>query len=434
MPSPSAPTVLETIPPTDKARDSPVITPLHDDPYMLVRRAYTPIATDIKSEPFKDLNETEETQPLSPRAAPLSPDYTPASPDYTPDTPHTEEESEPMEASKTRTTSLSDSTSPLSFDHPLTQTLRTPTPSRAFYYRSTAYMAVRTQPTLSPGYSAKLSKVMTLSPSSFRKRYISSYETPSSSASPASSPTLPIRKRYYGTSDPILDTETEGDELEAEGTGSESEESEDEGPGSEGEETAYEDQQQQAVLIEGTATDEPMGLGYRAARRYALELATGPVPSTFEVGQSSSTIYLDIEFDPPSCVPVQTLASPEWSSGSLLVSPVSLSVPSPVVSPVTTPAATIAVDKDEFLEVGAQLKLYGSILFDHTQRLDALLPTLFEGARLYKDQREIRHEDASCCGIRAYCQGFVVRGLNWGQRTIPTVMSVCTHYAHDGPF
>ncbi|GKF78370.1 hypothetical protein Tco_0233938, partial [Tanacetum coccineum] len=106
---------------------------------------------------------------------------------------------------------------------------------------------------------------MDLSPSSFRKRYKSSYETLSSSASPTSSLTLPIRKRYRGTSEPILDTETEGDELEAEGTGSESEESEDEGPDSE-------------------------SLGYGAARRRALELAEDPVPSNFEVGQSSRSV------------------------------------------------------------------------------------------------------------------------------------------------
>ncbi|GKD82297.1 hypothetical protein Tco_1349136 [Tanacetum coccineum] len=82
---------------------------------------------------------------------------------------------------------------------------------------------------------------MTLSPSSFRKRYISSYETSYSSASPASSLTLPLRKRYWGTSNPILYTETEGDESEAEGTGSKSEESEDKGPDSETGEATFED-------------------------------------------------------------------------------------------------------------------------------------------------------------------------------------------------
>nr|GEY41573.1 hypothetical protein [Tanacetum cinerariifolium] len=52
-------------------------------------------------------------------------------------------------------------------------------------------------------------------------------------------------------------------------------------------------------------------------------------------------------------VPVQTLSSPKWSSDSLLASPSSLSVPTPAASLATTLAATIVVDEDEFLEVGA---------------------------------------------------------------------------------
>ncbi|GKD83375.1 hypothetical protein Tco_1350214 [Tanacetum coccineum] len=102
MSSPSAHTIPETITPTDRAKDSLVITPLHEDPCMLVRQAYIPIATDTESEPFEDPIETEETQPLFLRVAPLSPDYTPASPDYTPDKPHIDEELEPIEASETR--------------------------------------------------------------------------------------------------------------------------------------------------------------------------------------------------------------------------------------------------------------------------------------------------------------------------------------------
>ncbi|GJW55231.1 hypothetical protein Tco_0099316, partial [Tanacetum coccineum] len=48
-------------------------------------------------------------------------------------------------------------------------------------------------------------------------------------------------------------------------------------------------------------------------------------------------VYTDIEFVMPSIhAPVQTPASPEWSSGSLLVSPTSWTVPSPVSSPVPT--------------------------------------------------------------------------------------------------
>ncbi|GJZ20120.1 hypothetical protein Tco_0556710 [Tanacetum coccineum] len=72
-------------------------------------------------------------------------------------------------------------------------------------------------------------------------------------------------------------------------------------------------------------------------------------------------------------------------------------VPSPVASLVTTPAATIAVGEDEFIEVGAQLELHGSILHDHTQCLDALPPTIFEGygrdfTRLFMRSEVVRDE------------------------------------------
>ncbi|GJT02780.1 hypothetical protein Tco_0823949 [Tanacetum coccineum] len=271
-------TDTETISLTDGVRSSLVPTPIHDDPYMLVRHAYTSTITYTKFEPFEDPIETEEPQSLPITSAPIP------SPNYTPATPHLDEELEPMEASETRTTSPSDTTSPLSPNHLLTQTSPTPISSRAFFYHNIACMAVRIQPTLSLGISTRVTEAMTLSPSSFCKRYRSSYKTPSSSASPASSPTLPLRKRYQGTFKPILDTETEGDESKAEGTGSESEESEDEGPGSESEEAASEDQQQQAILVKDTTADEPLGLGYGAARCHAIELAKGTTHNIYEVG------------------------------------------------------------------------------------------------------------------------------------------------------
>ncbi|GKA87845.1 mitochondrial Rho GTPase 1-like protein [Tanacetum coccineum] len=56
-----------------------------------------------------------------------------------------------------------------------------------------------------------------------------------------------------------------------------------------------------------------------------------------------------------------------------------MTIPSLVASLVTTPAATIAVDEDEFIDVGAQLELHESVLHDHTQRLDAFPPIVLEG-------------------------------------------------------
>ncbi|GJS10602.1 hypothetical protein Tco_0367398, partial [Tanacetum coccineum] len=121
------------------------------------------------------------------------------------------------------------------------------------------------------------------------------------------------------------------------------------------EEEAAPEGQQQAVPVVGTAVSEPLGLGYRAARRCALESMEEITPSTYEptlttwVDPEDDRFYTDIPIYPP-VAPVQTPLSPEWSSSSLPISPSSL--------------------------VGAQLELHRSILHDHTQRLDALPPTL----------------------------------------------------------
>ncbi|GKD18195.1 hypothetical protein Tco_1207353 [Tanacetum coccineum] len=268
--------------------------------------------------------------------------------------------------------------------------------------------------------SARIAEAATLSLSSFRKRYRSSYETPS----PSSSPTLPVRKRYRGTSELILDTNNEGDKLgeedieedendegqglddEGQGLDDEGQGLEDEGPGMKEEEAAPKGQQQ-AILVVDTVASEPLGLGYEAARRRALETTEEIAPCTYEVRQSSRSVpeqegaerisefrqptlitwvdpedgrvYTNIPNYVPLTAPVQTPPSPEWSLGSLLVSPSSSVVPSPIASPVANIATTISVDEDHILEVGAQLKLLGSILHDHTQHLDALPLTLFEG-------------------------------------------------------
>ncbi|GKD48619.1 hypothetical protein Tco_1277595 [Tanacetum coccineum] len=165
----------------------------------------------------------------------------------------------------------------------------------------------------------------------------------------------------------------EGQGLDEEGWGLK-----DKGPGIEEEEEAAPEGRQQAVSVVDTAMSEPLGLGYKAARRRALESTEEIAPSTYEVGQSSR-VYISIPTYVSPAALVQTPPFLEWSSGSLPVSPSSPVVPSPIASLVVTPAATISVDEDQFLEVGAQLELHGSILHDQTQRLDALPPTLFKG-------------------------------------------------------
>ncbi|GKC38956.1 hypothetical protein Tco_1051340 [Tanacetum coccineum] len=241
-------------------------------------------------------------------------------------------------------------------------------------------MTVRAQPAMSPGLSTRVTEAMALSDSAFCKRYRSSYETPS----PSPSPTLLVWKRYKGTSELILDTDSEGDKLGDEDT-NESKEDEsldadderekererlddkghglddegygldDEGHGLDDEDYGLEDEglrlEEEAVL------EEQQG----AERVYAFRQ---PTLDTW-VDAKDGRVYTDIPAYVPLAAPIQTLPSPKWLSGSLPISSSSPVVPSPIASLVATPTATISVDEDQFIEVGAQLELHGSILHDH---------------------------------------------------------------------
>ncbi|GJR99006.1 hypothetical protein Tco_0271180 [Tanacetum coccineum] len=212
-----------------------------------------------------------------------------------------------------------------------------------------------------------------------------------------------------------LDDESQGLDDESQSLDDERQSLKEEGPGIEEEEEAAPEGQQQAIPVVDTPTIEPLGLGYGAARCRTLESTEKIAPSTYKVGQSSWSVpeqegveriskfrqptlvtwvdpkdgrfYTDILTYAPPAALVQTPPSPEWSLGSLLVSPSSLVVPSPIASPVATPAATISVDEGQFIEVGAQLELHGSILHDHTQHLDTLPPTLV--TYIDRDVREL---------------------------------------------
>ncbi|GKE21976.1 hypothetical protein Tco_1433488, partial [Tanacetum coccineum] len=389
----------ESITQADGAQSSRVPIPLPDDPYVAVSQAQL-VDTDTESDPEEAPSEVEELQLVCSRV------------------PFMGKEFKAFEPSGTRTDSShslasSDSTAPWLPDHLLTHVSPTPTPTRASFHHRTTCMTVRAQLAMSPGLSASMTEAMALSDSAFRKRYRSSYEIPSSSSSLA----LPIRKRYKGTSeDESLDADDERERLDDEDHGLDDEDRglddedrglddedrglddedhglddedrglDDEGLGLEEEEEAAPEVQQQAVPVVDTTASEPLGLGYGAARRRALEPIEEIAPSTYEVDLEDDRVYTDIPVY-PTVAPVQTPLSPEWSYGSLLVSPSSPVVLSPIDSPVATPTATISVDEDQFLEVGAQLELHRSILHDHTKRLDALPPTLFED--IDRDVREL---------------------------------------------
>ncbi|GJX72872.1 hypothetical protein Tco_0311467 [Tanacetum coccineum] len=350
----------------DRAQSSRVPIPLPDDPYVAVRQARL---VDTTLEPEEAPSEAEELQT----------DSSPSS-------------------------AFSDSTAPLSPNHPLTHVSPTPTTTFASFHHRTARMTVRAQPVMSPGHLARVIKVMALSDSAFCKRYRSSYKTPSSSSSLA----FPKQKRYQGTSEIILDTDSEEDEIEEEDTnedeghwlddegyrlddgghrlddedqslGDQGRSLDEEGLGLEGsEEEAVPKGQQRAALVVETVVGKPLELGYVALRRRELAVEEDRVYSTFEVGQGSGSVpdperpekvsalrqptlttwidleddiaYIDVPIYPPSAPPAQTPPSPEWASGSLPVSPalsaVLSPIPSPMISltvpsPIVSPVATL---------------------------------------------------------------------------------------------
>ncbi|GJR07597.1 hypothetical protein Tco_0790249 [Tanacetum coccineum] len=318
----------EIISQTVGVQSSQVPTPLPDDPYVAVRQAYL-VNTDTEFGPLEDLRETEAHTPATvdtesePEEAPSKREE---SLPLVSRVPLTDKEFKASKPSDTRTTSShssasSDSTAPLSPDHPLTQTSPTPTPTRVSFYFRTTCMTVCAQPAMSPGLLARVIEAMALSDLAFRKRYRSSYKTPS----PSPSSTLLARKRYRVTSELIEDTRGESSDPDS----------------------MRGRDQRMRVLIQK-----------RKRRRLYLRSTEEITPSIYEVGQSSRLV-------PDQQVADETPRIPERTTW--------------IDHEDTSPAATISVDEDPFLEVGAQLELYESILHDHTQRLDALPPTLFEG-------------------------------------------------------
>nr|GEW48354.1 hypothetical protein [Tanacetum cinerariifolium] len=148
--------------------------------------------------------------------------------------------------------------------------------------------------------------------------------------------------------------------------------------------------QQQVVPVVDTAVDKPLGLDYGVLRRRELELREGLVPSTFEIGESSSRCTIG------SCTCSDTTLTRVviqfFTSFTIILN-------SSYLSSFTSdyPSSHYSSRWDEFLEVGAQLELHESILHDYTQHLDALPPTLFEGydrdlRELYTRLREVKDE------------------------------------------
>ncbi|GJW54023.1 hypothetical protein Tco_0098108 [Tanacetum coccineum] len=203
----------------------------------------------------------------------------------------------------------------------------------------------------------------------------------------------------YGLYDESRDIDDGGRSVESDGLGLEEEEE------------AVPGGQQQAASVIGTTVSAPLGLGYGALRRRELALEEGDVYSTFEVGQGSRSaleserpervsafrqptlttridpedgmIYIDIPDYPPPAPPIQTPPLPEWTSGSLPISPSHSDISSPISShmvpltiPLTVPsliATPAAVETEGFLiELGAQVEMHGGEIFSQRYQFRSL--------------------------------------------------------------
>nr|GEY84150.1 hypothetical protein [Tanacetum cinerariifolium] len=320
--------------------------PLPNDPYVAVRQAQL-VDTDTESDPEEAPLEVEDSQPLGSRV------------------PFMGKEFEAFDPSSTWIVSShlsvsTDSTAPLSLDHLLTQVSPTLTPTRALFYRRTAHMTMRAQPVMSPGHSSRVAEAMALSDTAFRK--------------------------------------SEGDELGDEDTG---EGGEDESSDADDERDGLNDKGHGLVDEDHGLENEGLGLEEEvipevSSMQFRLWIRPRTGHTITWVDPKYGSIYTGVLIYPP-VAPVQTSSSPEWSFDSLPISPSSLVVPSSLASPVATLIANISVDEDHFPEVGVQVELHRSLLYDHTQHLDALPPTLFvdidrDVRELYTRLREIRDE------------------------------------------
>ncbi|GJZ06020.1 hypothetical protein Tco_0539813 [Tanacetum coccineum] len=293
----------------DGDQSSRVPVPFPEDPYKAIRQAYL-VRTDTKSEPIEDLR-TESPESPHIVASPIS------FPDSTPPVGHVKE-LEGSDTSGAGSTS-SDSTTPLSPDHPLTHDTPVLVPS----LRRTVRMAVRVQPTMSPSCSARIAEVAAMFDVAFRKRFrpLMRVHHPHHLSFQSGRGIERTRVLLRGDEDPGM---------------------RDEGFGLGKDEAVPEGQQQAAPIME-TAMGEPLGLGNRALRRRELAVEEDQRYSTFEVGQGSGsapeperlervsafrqptlttwtdrengTIYIDVPTYPPPAPHVQTPHSPDWMPG-----------------------------------------------------------------------------------------------------------------------
>ncbi|GJZ35945.1 hypothetical protein Tco_0581762 [Tanacetum coccineum] len=293
-------------------------------------------------------------------------------PDSMPPTRHAEE-SEDSGTFGARSTP-SDSTAPLSPDHPLTHT----TPTLVPFLRRTSCMAVRVSPALSPSLFASIAELAAMSDPEFLEKEDEEEEDEEVEESlDSDSKSEDAEDEGPTTKD---EGPTAGDDGLAVGDGGPDMRVESLGLG--GDEAVPKGQQQAAPVVE-TAVGQVSGSVPEPERPEKVSALRQPTLTTW-IDLEDGRVYIDVPAYQTPAPPVQTPPSPEWSSGSLFVSSAPSIVPSPISSPmilltVPSPVASPATAEAEgFLtELGAQVEMQGGLIHDHTIQLRELSPALF---------------------------------------------------------
>nr|GEY07768.1 Gag-Pol polyprotein [Tanacetum cinerariifolium] len=280
------------------------------------------------------------------------------------------------------------------------------------FVRSYSRMVVRVLPVMPPGLSASIAEVAAMSNSAFHKRFRSPYDS-------LPSPTLPVRKRYKGTSELILDTDSDEDKIKDKDTNEDGEDEsldtddereglddedrglddedcglddedrglddkdrglddegrslDEEGLGLEGsEEEAVPEGQHRAASGVETSVGEPLGLGYEALRHRELAAEDDLPTLTTWIDPEDGKTYIDIHTYPPPAPPVQTPPSFEWSSEI-----------SKDVSELYTMSGAV---RDEIFSQRYQLR---SLEYEH-ERTAVTFGALWRPAALHRELQETR--------------------------------------------
>ncbi|GJY53554.1 hypothetical protein Tco_0445218, partial [Tanacetum coccineum] len=232
----------------------------------------------------------------------------------------------------------------------------------------TARMVVRDPPAMSLGLSASMAEVAAMSESTF----LEDSEEDDDEKNEEIEESMDSDSVSEDAEDEGLTTEDEDPATEDEGLSAGVEVPDDKGHSVESDGLGLEEEEEEEAIPRGQ-------------QRQELALEEDDVYSKFETDPEDGMVYIDVPIYPPPAPPVQTPSSPEWTSGSLPISPSHSDVLSPISSPiipliVLSPVATpAAVGTEGFLtELGAQVEMQGELIRDHAVRLEESSPALFE--------------------------------------------------------